>query len=141
MALVPRFSTGRAMADPMNKDLATMSEELATYTEDSVFAKKDGHYLNALVNVGMMNRNTTLLTEWDKEGPQTIGLLKAKHNATTLEAEKSLVTPLVANAARGSRLRNIVRDLQLMKLVELLVKNNGLCLQALLEAGDEDKIQ
>ena len=131
----------KVMADPSNKNLVTISEELATYTQESVLARKDGHYLNALVNVGMMDRNMTILTEWDKEGPQTIDLLEAKQNATTLEVAKDLVTSLVVNAPKGGRLRNIVRDLQLMKPAELLPRNNGLYLQALFDVGDKDTIQ
>ena len=79
-----------AMADPMNKDLAMMSERLAAFDEESVLARKDGHYLHALVNVGMMKRNTAFMLEWDKEGPQTIGLLEANQTATSLDAAKKL---------------------------------------------------
>ena len=131
----------KAMSDPSNKHLETISEELATYTQDSVLARKDGHYLNALVNVGMMNRSKTFLTEWDKEGPNAIGLLKAEQRATTLEAAKKAVNPLVAKAPNGGRLSHIVRDLQVMEPLELLAKSHGIYLQALFEAGHEDTTQ
>ena len=65
----------------------------------------------------------------------------AKHQATTLEAAKILMDPLVANATKGGRLRNIVRDLQVMDTKELLSMSNGLYLQALQEAGDDGIVQ
>ena len=88
-----------------------------------------------------MHRIRTFLTEWDKEGPKTIGLPKANHQATTLELAKKLMDPLVANATKGGRLHTIVRDLQVTDPTELLAKSNGLYLQALFEARDDDTIQ
>ena len=100
-----------ALSDPSNKHLEVIAKELSSYTEESIMGKKDGHYLNALVNVGMMKRCEAFLEEWDKEGLKSIGLPHSRHRATTLEIANKLIAPLVNDAAKGGQLHNILWDL------------------------------
>ena len=91
-----------------------VSKELATFSDDSLLTKKHGAYLIALVNVGMMQRCKTFLNEWEDQGPKSIGLSSAHRSAPTLKKANQLLVPLITDATRGSRLHNIMRDLQVM---------------------------
>ena len=128
-------TTSSALSDPMNKYLEIVSEDMVPLTEETLMAKKDGAYLIALVNVGMIQRCKAFLKEWEKEGPNSVGLPSTHCCARTLETATKHLAPLITDANKGSRLYNIMRNLQIMETDKLLSLANAVYLEALQEAG------
>ena len=60
------------LADPCNKYLSTVCEDLADWDENRFTQKKDPFYLMALVNVAMMQRCKDFLIVWEQDGPKCI---------------------------------------------------------------------
>ena len=131
----------KAYLDPNNSHLEDISEELTKYQLSSMTKKKDGPYLIALINVGMMQRCGKFLEEWETLGPKSVGLSSAHHGAPTEDKAKERRVPLITDATKDSKLHSLMRDLQIMGTDKLLAYTNGLYLKVLKEAGAEGLVQ
>ena len=129
------------LADPCNKYLSTVCEDLADWDENRFTQKKDPLYLMALVNVAMMLRCKNFLTMWVQDGPKCIGLPKDRRDAETLGDAHEHIRPLVTNSEPGGFLRGIIRDLQVFDRRKLMSLPNSCYLQALTETGDSNQVQ
>ena len=131
----------KAYLDPSNSHLADISEDLTKYNLSAIMKKKDGDYLVAMINVGMMQRCENFLGTWESVGPKSIGLSSGHHGAPTEDKAKERLAPLITDATKDSKLHNIMRDLQIMDSDKLLSYTNGLYLKVLREAGADGLVQ
>ena len=100
------------LADPCNKYLSTVCEDLADWDENRFTHKKDPYYLMALVNVAMMQRCKDFLSAWEQDGPKCIGLPKECRDTETLGDAHEHIRSLITNSELGGFLRNVIRNLQ-----------------------------
>ena len=125
-----------ALADQNISYLGSIAEELSSWDTAKIMTKKDPHYLQALVNVAMMERRDAFLETWREQGPKCVGLPKEHRKATTIADANKHLQPVVTDVVKGDQLHAIMRDLQIMDGRKLTSLHHSCYLQALSTTGE-----